>query len=104
MRDPGITAGAHETELQPIAWPLKILAPQVPSAGVAYECSCSRSTGIRGGPYRCYVLLNVKTESLPSEEAHATIAPSSWGAQLTELTKRQLHGESLCFGSNEYVM
>jgi hypothetical protein len=30
--------------------------------------------------------LNVSTESLPSEDAHASIAPSSWGAQETELT------------------
>ena len=33
-------------------------------------------------------LLNVKTETLPSEDAHAKIAPSSWGAQDTELTER----------------
>ena len=32
--------------------------------------------------------LNVSTESFPSEEAHARIAPSSWGAQEMELTAR----------------
>ena len=30
--------------------------------------------------------LNVSTESFPSEEAHARIAPNSWGAQEIELT------------------
>ena len=34
-----------------------------------------------------HALLKVKTETLPSEEAHARIAPSSCGAQETELTE-----------------
>jgi len=33
-------------------------------------------------------LLKVKTESLPSEEAHARIAPSSCGPQETEFTAK----------------
>jgi hypothetical protein len=33
-----------------------------------------------------HVLLKAKTESLPSEDAHANTAPSSCGAQDTELT------------------
>ena len=33
-----------------------------------------------------YSLLKVRTEIFPSEEAHARIAPSSWGAQETEFT------------------
>ena len=32
------------------------------------------------------ILLKVSTDILPSEEAHASMAPSSWGAQETELT------------------
>ena len=32
------------------------------------------------------VLLKVNTEILPSDDAQARMAPSSWGAQDTELT------------------
>jgi len=32
MRDPGRVAGAQETALHPMAWPLKISAPHVPSS------------------------------------------------------------------------
>ena len=34
------------------------------------------------------VLLKVKTDSFPSEDAQARIAPSSWGAQDTEFTSQ----------------
>jgi hypothetical protein len=78
MRDPGSTAGAQETALHPMACPLKMSAPQVPS---------SESQSIRISPASVYyTLLKVKTESFPSDEAQATIAPSSCGAQETEFT------------------
>lgn len=32
INDPGSTAGAQETALQPMAWPLNISAPHVPSS------------------------------------------------------------------------
>lgn len=80
MRVPGRVAGAHETALQPMAWPLNISAPHVPSSN-RYLCKAVNKV-----EQNKHILLNVRTESLPSEDAHATIAPSSWGAQLTELT------------------
>jgi hypothetical protein len=41
------------------------------------------TVGVAG---RCSAPLKVRTEILPSEEAQARMAPSSWGAHDTELT------------------
>lgn len=73
-------AGAHETALQPIPWPLKMSAPQVPSS------EHRSSFSIEWGEWHANILLKDKTDSFPSDEAQATIAPSSWGAHETELT------------------
>lgn len=54
--DPGETAGAHATALQPIACAWNSFVSQEPSS------------------------LNSSTETLPSEEAQANTAPTSWGA------------------------
>lgn len=41
--------------------------------------------------------MNVRTEMVPSEDAHARIAPSSWGAHETELTDALCRVCSLIF-------
>jgi hypothetical protein len=43
--------------------------------------------------------LKVRTEILPSEEAQARMAPSSWGAHDTELT--EVEARAQCFLSVE---
>ena len=47
-----------------------------------------------------YALLNVKTEILPSDDAQARMAPSSWGAQETELTIAYIRQE---YNINNYI-
>jgi hypothetical protein len=59
---PGATAGAHDTLLTPL--------PQ------AWKICCVHAS-----------FLNSSTETLPSEEAHASRQPASWGAQATRLTE-----------------
>jgi len=80
MREPGNIAGAQETALHPIAWPLKISASHWPSSAWCINDGVHR-LGLKGD-----WLLKVNTEIFPSEEAQLRIAPSSWGAQETELT------------------
>lgn len=58
-----VEAGAQLTELTPNLWAARMEASQVPS------------------------LWKVSTLTLPSELAHARVGPSSWGAQLIELTE-----------------
>jgi hypothetical protein len=62
MTCPGATAGAHETLLTPLPHAWKIWCVHALS-------------------------LNSRTETLPSEEAHARRQPASWGAQETRLTE-----------------
>jgi hypothetical protein len=69
IREPGMVAGAQDTALQPMAWPLKISAPHCPSSGALnYDDASEREMN---------TLLKVKTEILPSDEAQARIAPNS---------------------------
>ena len=66
-----MSAGAQETALQPIAWPVKKSASHCPSS---YDESEQQLWKLVIDDDK---LLNVKTETLPSEDAHARIAPSS---------------------------
>lgn len=77
MRLPGGAAGAHETALQPMACPGKMSASHW-SSSVLYERYVERKAQD--------TLLKVKTESFPSDDAQARMAPSSCGAHETELT------------------
>jgi hypothetical protein len=61
-RLPGVVDGAHDTLLQPIA--------------------CAENTFVSQDPSS----LNSSTETFPSEEAQARIAPSSWGPHCKPLT------------------
>lgn len=82
IRDDGTIAGAQEMLLTPMLCAAKSCASQVLSSAKR-RCSVNGQTDEKR---RYALLLKVRTEILPSEEAHARIGPSSWGAQAMALT------------------
>lgn len=84
VREPGSVAGAHETALQPVLCVSKMDASHVPlSVGMHSEGQLGWVYDVlrmQDGP------LKVSTDVLPSEDAHARMAPNSAGAQDTEFT------------------
>ena len=81
--EPARAAGAHETALHPMAWASNTSAPHWPSSGhFQFSPSWKKKEQFHSG----VAPLKVRTEILPSEEAQARMAPSSWGAHDTELT------------------
>ena len=86
--EPARAAGAHDTALHPIACASNTSAPHWPSS--RFVCVRVRFGGGDGEGETTTVPLKVRTEILPSEEAQASIAPSSCGAHDTELTKPEL--------------